>query len=66
MSIQTSSGEMTNLKLSRSSGSGNSILHVFGKLRSLISKYEKKPSAQFGKTMQFHPQQSYKMVPPLY
>ena len=34
----TSSGAMTNLKFNKSSGSGNSILHVFGKLRSLISE----------------------------
>ena len=33
---------MTNLKFNRSSGSGNSILHVLGKLKSLISKSEKK------------------------
>ena len=33
----TSSGKMISLKLSRSSGSGNSVLHVFGNSNSLIS-----------------------------
>ena len=33
----TSSGDITSLKFSRSSESGNSTVHVFGKLSSLIS-----------------------------
>jgi hypothetical protein len=36
--LLTSSGQMINLKLSRSSGSGNSVPQVFGRLSSFISK----------------------------
>lgn len=37
----TSSGQITSLKLNKSSGSGNSVLHVFGKFNSLISEKKK-------------------------
>lgn len=33
----TSSGQIISLKLRRSSGSGNSVPHVFGRLSSFIS-----------------------------
>lgn len=36
-SFLTSSGHMINLKFSKSSGSGNSVLQVFGRFNSLIS-----------------------------
>lgn len=36
--LLTSSGQMINLKLSRSSGSGNSVPHVFGRLSSFMSE----------------------------
>lgn len=36
--VLTSSGQMINLKLSRSSGSGNSVPHVFGRLSSFMSE----------------------------
>lgn len=37
-SLLTSSGQMINLKLSKSSGSGNSVPHVFGRLSSFMSE----------------------------
>jgi len=36
--LLTSSGQMINLKVNRSSGSGNSVPQVFGRLSSFISK----------------------------
>jgi len=34
----TSSGQMVNLKFNKSSGSGNSVVHVFGKVSSFKSE----------------------------
>lgn len=38
--ILPSSGQRINLNVSKSSGSGKSVLHVFGRLKSLISATE--------------------------
>ncbi len=43
--MQTSSGEMMSLKLSRSSWSGNTISHVFGRFSSLMSDTEQTAAA---------------------
>lgn len=59
----TSSGEMISLKFKRSSGSGKSTWHVFGKLSSLMSENTKRQFSQwFHKVCDCFPSKNVQMV----